>query len=160
MKTQQVQRTETKSDPPLEPPLAFLQRLWRLNQALELLSARMERSLGITAQQRLVLRCIGRSPKVTPGQLAELLHLDPGTISAAIKRLGAKGLIERTKDETDSRRALLTLSKVGRRLDIANSDGTVEGCVRTLLAETSPAKLRTLAVTIDRLTELLDATAP
>lgn len=159
MKTQQVQRTET-SDPPLEPPLAFLQRLWRLNQALELLSARMERSLGITAQQRLVLRCIGRSPNVTPGQLAELLHLDPGTISAAIKRLGAKGLIERTKDKTDSRRALLTLSKVGRRLDIANSDGTVEGCVRRLLAETSPAKLRTLAITIDRLTELLDATAP
>lgn len=160
MKTQQVPRTKSKTNPPLEPPLAFLQRLWRLNQALELLSARMERALGITAQQRLVLRCIGRSPNVTPGQLADLLHLDPGTISSAIKRLVAKGLIERTKDKVDSRRALLTLSKSGRRLDMANPHGTVEGCVRALLAETSPAKLRTLAVTIDRLTELLDATAP
>ena len=35
----------------------------------------MERSLGITAPQRLVLRCVGKFPGVSAGRLATLLHL-------------------------------------------------------------------------------------
>lgn len=160
MKTSPVARKASTPDVQLEPSLAFLRRLWRLNRSLELLSTRMERALGLTAQQRLVLRCIGRGPSITPGQLAELLHLDPGTISSAVKRLGTKRLIARTIDRKDSRRALLTLTAAGRRLDDANLQGTVEACVRRLLVETSPAKLRALAATIDRLTTLLDETEP
>jgi MarR family transcriptional regulator, organic hydroperoxide resistance regulator len=72
---------------PLGPALDFLQRLWRLNHALERLSSRMERQLGITAQQRLIIRCIGKYPGVGAGQLAALLHVDPGTVSAALNRL-------------------------------------------------------------------------
>ena len=84
------------TEPALEPTLAFLQRLWRLNHAIERLSMRMDRSLGVTTQQRLLLRCIGRTPNATAGQLAKLLHVDP-----ALRPPGAAALlpaVDRTYD--------------------------------------------------------------
>jgi MarR family transcriptional regulator, organic hydroperoxide resistance regulator len=83
---------------PLGPALNFLRGVWEMNHALEKLSLNMAQRLGVTAQQRLVLRCVGKFPGVTAGQLATLLHLDPGTVSAALKRLEEKALLERRKD--------------------------------------------------------------
>ena len=54
-----------KTEFPLEPPLDFLQHLWELNHALEQRSLQMERTMGVTAQQRLALRCIGHHPGLT-----------------------------------------------------------------------------------------------
>lgn len=147
------------TEPALEPTLAFLQRLWRLNHAIERLSMRMDRSLGVTTQQRLLLRCIGRTPNATAGQLAKLLHVDPGTLSTALPRLEQKGLVERTRDRADSRRWTLTLTEAGRALD-RPTDGTLEDAVGALLAEIPPEQAVTLLGGIDRLTELVDASEP
>jgi hypothetical protein len=65
-------------DYPLGPALGFLRSVWRLNHAVELRSARMEATLGISAQQRMMLRCLGAFPGITAGRLATVLHLDPG----------------------------------------------------------------------------------
>lgn len=117
---------------PLGPALEFLQHLWRLNQALERLSSRMERTLGITAQQRLVIRCVGKYPGMTAGQLARVLHLDPGTVSAALRRLEGKGVLARRRDRRDKRRVTLGLTAKGRTLD-RPAAGTVEHAVERLL---------------------------
>ena len=60
--------------------LEFLQCLWRTSHAMERRSRRMEKAIGVTAPQRLVLRFLGRFPGVTAGQLAQALHVDPGTL--------------------------------------------------------------------------------
>jgi DNA-binding MarR family transcriptional regulator len=140
---------------PLEPALDFLQRLWRMNHALERLSARMERSLGVTAQQRLVVRCIGKYPGITAGQLAGLLHVDPGTLSAALGRLERKGLVARRRDPRDRRRVSLGLTKAGRDLD-APTDGTVEAAVEALLESAGAKKTEAAVEVIERFTDLLD----
>jgi len=116
----------------LGPALEFLQHLWRLNHALERLSSRMERRLGITAQQRLVIRCVGKYPGMTAGQLARVLHLDPGTVSAALRRLEHKGALARRRDPRDMRRVTLGLTATGRALD-RPATGTVEHAVGRLL---------------------------
>jgi DNA-binding MarR family transcriptional regulator len=140
---------------PLGEPLEFLQRLWRLEQALERLSSRMLKRLGITAQQRLVLRCVGKYPGITPGQLAALLHVDPGTVSAALRRLEARRLLERRRDEVDSRRVTLGLTRAGRALD-APTEGTVEEAVTELLATTPPADLAAATAVLERLATLVN----
>lgn len=117
---------------PLGPALEFLQHLWHLNHALERLSSRMERTLGITAQQRLVIRCVGKYPGMTPGQLACVLHLDPGTVSAALRRLERRGALVRRRDPRDKRRVTLGLTAAGRALD-RPAAGTVEHAVERLL---------------------------
>lgn len=137
---------------PLGPALEFLRSIWRLNHALERRSSHMERTMGITAPQRLVLRCVGMYPGISAGNLADTLHLDPGTISATLRRLEASGLLERRKDPRDRRRTLLGLTPAGHALD-RPSAGTIEEAVRRVLAQCSP---ETLAAT-NRVVESLSA---
>ena len=113
-------------------PLDFLRCVWNLNHELERASLRMLRELGITAQQRLIVRAIGKFPGLPPGQLASLLHLDPSTISAALVRLEAKGILERRRDARDRRRIALGLTARGRELDRPTAR-TIESTVKRLL---------------------------
>lgn len=149
-----VNAAKTDTDYPLGPALDFLQRLWRLNHALEKMSSRMEKRIGVTAQQRLVLRCVGKYPGITAGQLAAVLHLDPGSVSAALNRLGKRGLLERRQDPQDKRRASLGLTPAGRRLDKPDTH-TVEGAAERLLAGTSARDMASAVHVLDRLTLLL-----
>jgi DNA-binding MarR family transcriptional regulator len=142
-------------DFPLGPALGFLQRLWRLNHALERLSSRMEKRLGVTAQQRFLIRCVGTYPGMTAGQLAAVLHVDPGTVSAALRRLEQKGLIERRRDPADSRRVALGLTRKGRALD-APAAGTIEQAVEELLASGSAGNAESAIAMIEGLTSLVD----
>ncbi|HEY0465130.1 MAG TPA: MarR family transcriptional regulator [Polyangiaceae bacterium] len=140
---------------PLGSALDFLQRLWRLNHALERLSGRMEKQFGVTAQQRLIIRCVGAYPGMTAGRLASVLNVDPGTVSAALRRLEQKKLIARRRDPVDCRRVALGLTARGRSLD-APALGTVEAAVTELLASTSSSDQRALTAVLERLTELVD----
>jgi MarR family transcriptional regulator, organic hydroperoxide resistance regulator len=142
-------------DYPLGAALGFLRRLWRLNHALEKLSLRMDQRLGVTAQQRLVIRCVGKYPGVTAGQLAGLLHIDPGTASATLNRLEEKQLVERRRDPRDKRRVTLGLTARGRLID-QPTDGTVEAAAQRMLDEMSEAEVAGVVTTLERFTTLLE----
>lgn len=144
------------TDYPLGPALDTLRRLWRLDHALAQLSRRMERTLGVTGQQRLIVRCIGKYPGINAGQLAGLLHLDPGTVSAALRRLEARALVERRRDPKDKRRVALGLTAAGHALDQPRL-GTVEHAVEALLAELSPREATRFVALIDRFAELVES---
>jgi len=139
---------------PLGPALEFLRHLSMLNHALERVSSRMDRELGITAQQRLILRCVGKFPGITAGQLATVLHLDPGSISAALKRLESKALLDRRKDPRDKRRVNLGLTAAGRALD-RPTDHTVEHGVERLLERVAAPELAATKKLLGVLTDLL-----
>jgi len=139
---------------PFEPALDFLQRLWQLNHALEQLSSRMEKHFGLTAQQGLVLRCIGRHRDLTAGRLANLLYVDPGTVSATLNRLEDKGLIVRRRDPRDKRRVALRLTTEGRAL-ASPTDGTVECAVERLLATVSQRNVQATVKVIEQLTRVV-----
>ncbi len=125
------------TQPPLPPALEFLQQLWQVNHTLERLSSRMEKSIGVTGQQRLIIRCVGRQPGLFAGHLAQLLHLDRGTVSATVKRLEAKKLISRRSDPSDGRRVSLRLTAKGQALDRPRK-GTAEHAVDAMM-RTQPA---------------------
>jgi len=140
---------------PLDPALDFLQQLWQLNHMLERVSSLMEKTLGVTAQQRLMLRCVGSFPGMTAAQLASVLHLDPGTVSTSLKRLEAKGLLVRRRDPADRRRVPLRLAASGLRLLRKGDAGTVEHAVRRLLLDVKPRQARAVRVVILELCALL-----
>jgi DNA-binding MarR family transcriptional regulator len=139
--------------------LDFLQCLWRTSHALERRSRRMEKAIGLTAPQRLVLRVLGRFPGMTAGQLARALHVDPGTLSANVRRLEARGLVERRRDPADSRRVTLGLTRQGRALDVP-AGGTVEAAADALLTSTSPRDIAAAVRVLDRFADLLLADDP
>ncbi len=140
---------------PLGPAIEFLRCLWQVNHSLERRSNRMGKDLGLTAQQRLTLRCIGRFPGITAGQLANVLHIDAGTLSTSLRRLERRELIERRRDPTDARRVTLGLTRLGRQFD-APREGTVEAAADGLLSEIPPEALKTTAEVLARFSELLD----
>lgn len=140
---------------PLGPALDFLRSLWRVSHALEQLSSRMDQRLGVTAQQRLVVRCVGKYPGMTAGHLAQLLHIDPGTASATLKRLDEKGILTRRRDTRDRRRIALGLTAKGRQID-RPLQGTVEDAAERLLAEVRPADTKRAVLLLERLAKLLE----
>lgn len=139
---------------PLEPPLDFLQHLWELNHALERKSLQMERLLGVTAQQRLLLRCIGKYPGITATELAGVLHLDRGTVSVSLRRLTKKALVAGRRDAKDQRRVALTLAAKGRALD-REDPRSVEYAVARLLDGVGPSAAAKTRQVLRRLSEAL-----
>ena len=125
----------------LGPVLDFMRALWALDHALQSASKRMEATRGVTAPQRLVVRIVGRFPGISAGEVADILHLHPSTLTGGLQRLGDRGLLERRPDPADGRRALLDLTPRGRKMDQLR-DGTVEAAVRRALRRLPPASVR------------------
>jgi DNA-binding MarR family transcriptional regulator len=125
----------------LEPVLDFMRLLWSIEHGLQRMSKRMEGELGITGPQRLVLRVVGRFPGLSAGELAHIVRLHPSTITGILQRLVARGLLERKRDPSDSRRARLRL-KPGAVAYTKSSSGTVEKAVMQALDRIGAANVR------------------
>jgi MarR family transcriptional regulator, organic hydroperoxide resistance regulator len=142
----------------LDPVLQFLRLMWAVDHKLQSVSKRMTTRIGLTGPQRFAVRCIGRRPGLAAGELATLLHLDPGTVTGILKRLEDARMIEREQDASDGRRMRLTLTRAGRAVD-RRSAGTVENAIRRVLASASPADLAGAGRVFRRLASELDAVA-
>ena len=138
----------------LGPAGDFLRCLWQLNHTIERVSRSMEKTIGVTAQQRMMIRCVGRFPGMTASQLAELLHLDAGTVSTALSRLERKHLLERRRSPRDRRRVTPGLTPAGHALD-RDAPGTVEHAVVALLKTAAERDVASARAVLGELTALL-----
>lgn|GEM_PF-204897 len=118
----------------LDEVLQFLRLIWAIDHGLNRASKRMERDLGITGPQRLVLRFVGLLPGITPGRLASILCLHPSTLTVILRSLERRNLVKRRRSPSDGRSSLLKLTSVGRILQRPFS-GTVESLVKEILSK-------------------------
>jgi DNA-binding MarR family transcriptional regulator len=146
---------EESREAPLGAVLDFMRLLWAVDHALQSASKRMETSFGVTGPQRLVLRIVGRFPGIAAGRVAEILHVHPSTLTGILKRLEARGMLQRKADPRDARRALFALTAKGRKLDTVRT-GAVELAVRRVLAR-EPGKVAATQEILAALSEELDA---
>lgn len=144
-----------RKDKPLEPALAFLRELWALDHALGSTSKRMHDRMGITAQQRMFLRFVGKYPRINAGDLASILYVEKSTLSLALKRLEKRGLVACHRDNTDARRTLIELTAAGRAFN-RPALGTVERAVRRALRTTTPRDVEAVRAFLQRLVLLLE----
>src|SRR4029079_14354806 len=79
----------------------------------------------VTGPQRLVLRVVGLLPGLSPGDLAAIMHVHPSTLTGVLPRLTSQQLLSRVDDPRDRRRAILRLTRGGRRVNTIRA-GTVE----------------------------------
>jgi len=112
--------------------LMFMRVLWAVAHGLESASKRMHGELGITGPQRLVLRIIGHHGRISAGELAEVLHIHPSSLTGMLRRLEEAEMIRRESDPFDRRRALLELTRRGMRLN-DQRQGTIEAIVEATL---------------------------
>ena len=113
-------------------------------------------TMGVTAQQRMVLRFIGKYPGINAVDLASMLHVEKSTLSIALKRLEQRQLVKRTRVAVDGRRASLALTARGRKF-LRPAVGTVERAVATALAATSARDQRAVRAFLQLLVRHLGA---
>ncbi|HEY3664770.1 MAG TPA: MarR family transcriptional regulator [Polyangiaceae bacterium] len=129
--------TALAASPDLGDVLGFMRLLWAVSHGLNSASKQMQARIGVTGPQRLVLRIIGHYRRISPGDLARVLQLHPSSLTGVIRRLDEAGFVSRETNPADKRRAVLRLTRSGKRLD-AQRAGTVEAAVRAALS-TLPA---------------------
>lgn len=134
--------------------LEFMRVLWALDHAMQERSKAMATHLGVTSPQRLALRLIGDQPGITSGRIAELLHLDPSTLTGVLQRLETHGMLTRKKDKDDGRRARLQITAHGKTV-LAQQVNTVESIVRSSLSAEKLKAVRKASGVIERVTAAL-----
>jgi MarR family transcriptional regulator, organic hydroperoxide resistance regulator len=140
MRRRDAIQTSDPTEAPLGNVLDFMRLLWAIDHALQRASKRMASTLGVTGPQRLVIRIVGRFPGISAGELAQILHLHPSTLTGVLRRLSRRGLIRRKPDSDDHRRVRLSLTDTGRKSD-QGVHGTIEGAVRHALRDASAVDL-------------------
>lgn len=73
--------------------------------------------LDLTYPQYLVMLVLWESDAISVNQIGSRLYLDSGTLTPLLKRLQAKGLVERTRSITDERNVIIHLTEQGRSLE-------------------------------------------
>jgi DNA-binding MarR family transcriptional regulator len=158
-----VSRQRRKNTPPapggpraLGEVLGFLQLLWDVSHELESVSKRMRAMVGVTGPQRLVLRLVGHYERPSPGELARALRVHPSSLTGVLRRLERAGLIRRTPDPADGRRAIVSLTVKGQRLN-DRKEGTAESAVRRALKALGRGRTATAGAVLRKLADELAA---
>jgi DNA-binding MarR family transcriptional regulator len=103
----------------------------------------------------MVLRIVGHLGSVSAGTLSALLHVHPGTLSAALRRLEGRGLLARQRADEDARRVLVVLTSLGERL-LATTEGTVERAATEVLSESEPEFISSTRLLIEQISRALE----
>lgn len=112
--------------------------------------------LGITYPQYLVLLALWEEDGARVSRLGERLHLDSGTLTPLLKRLEARGLVERRRSEEDERVVEVFLTAAGKRLKRRALEVPPAMLCK---ADLSLSELETLRNTLQTLTRKLHAAA-
>ena len=73
--------------------LRLWKRLWALSFGLNARSKQMAATIGVTGEERLVIRFIAQCPNSTPHMLARSLNVDARTIVRLLRRLEKRGFV-------------------------------------------------------------------
>ena len=95
----------------LENQLCFL--FHRISRDLDAAYRPLLGELGLTYPQYLVMLVLWEQDGRSVGELGQELCLDSGTLSPLLRRLEARGLLQRRRDPDDERRVTLHLTRDG-----------------------------------------------
>jgi MarR family multiple antibiotic resistance transcriptional regulator len=117
---------------------------------LEILSGIVHRAgdlelakIGLNLAQGMVLYCVSASPEpMTPMKLSRLIHKEPHTVSALVKRMEAKGLLKTRRDLKRKNWVRITLTSKGE--EVLQRWPTVTVVPDTLTSSLSKRELETL----------------
>ena len=139
----------TRAGPPFETTLHVRDTCLCLHtqRAARALARRFDdafRPLGLSNGQFSLLMSLNRPDPASMGSVASLLAMDRTTLTANLKPLARRGLVNVTVDKEDRRSRRLTLTPAGRALLVAAVPvwKKTHAAIERLLARSSPEELR------------------
>jgi len=132
---------QTEKEPDVSRAVNALRRMVRgLRSAAEA----VERDVNISAAQLFVLRELERAPDQSVKDLAAVTMTTHSTVSQVVAQLIAKGLVIRTADAVDGRRAVLRVSGRGAAL-LRKAPRAIQAGILVGFARLPAAERRSLA---------------
>lgn len=143
---------DTNADAPPTP----VTDLWRLADALErLLTTQVATTLGLTLPAFRLVGEVQRAPEgLTQRALATRLGVTPPTVSNAVDRLVAQGVLERRPDPGDQRAHRIHLAE---HAPLGPGVAVLTAVNDALVADLSDDEVATLAILLPRMTRALEA---
>ena len=127
----------------------------RLVRAEYLDSQKMSKQYGLTGPQSLVLRLLIKKGALSSADLSRQMYVTPSNITGIIDRLEKKVLVERIRQHSDRRVALITLTQSGQKLGKTIPD-PIEKKIVNQLSDLEPENLQILAMTMNQILNLID----
>lgn len=91
--------------------------LRRIIRGIDLHSRVLIRDYGLTGPQLIVLEELARSKEViSVGQLAKSVNLSHATVTDILVRLEKRGVVQRTRSNSDKRRVLVQMTDLGLKI--------------------------------------------
>ena len=106
------------------------------------------RALGATRTQWKALAHISRNEGLNQGALAELLEVEPITLTRMVDRLEEAGLVERRRDPADRRAWRLYLTEASHPV-LERMRGVADDLAAQALADVDAAQVASLTATLE-----------
>lgn len=113
---------------------------------------------GLSMSEMSALSRLDREGPTASGTLAKLEQITPQSMGVTLSALESRGLIQRRADPEDGRRAIMSLTRVGRDFVLRNRDASTEVVARSIAATFTAGEidqLRAAAALIGRLAQAL-----
>ena len=94
----------------------LLVALRKVIRAIDLRSKQLNRDVGLTGPQLLVMQNVGKFPGIMVRQIADNVNLSAATVTSILDRLEAKELVHRIRSTEDKRRVGVFLTDKGQEL--------------------------------------------
>lgn len=94
----------------------LLVALRKVIRAIDLRSRQLNREVGLTGPQLLVMQNIGKVPGIMVRQIADNINLSAATVTSILDRLEGRELVQRIRSTEDKRRVGVFLTEKGQEL--------------------------------------------
>ena len=109
----------------------------------------------LTNDQHYILRYISQSKECTSSELADAFEVNKSAITAIINRMTERGLIERTRDQSDRRVVYLTLTEEGHTL-YQSCQEKIEQLVQSIITKFEEQEIKNFIETYEKLAFILE----
>ena len=141
---------------PLSQPDGLAHAIARLRRALRRGARVADPSNPLAVAQLELLSALVENPGSRPGQLAQLLHMRPNTVTTIVNALAAHGMVSRVGADNDRRAIELTATSAGQEA-VQAWQATNAGVLHVALATLSAQQRRVLATALPALDALARA---
>lgn len=110
----------------------------------------------LTNDQHYILRYIYQTEECTSSELAEVFKVNKSAITAIINRMADRGLIKRTRDESDRRVVYLTLTDEGNIL-FEKTEDRIHCLVESIITKFNIDEIQHFIQTYEKLADILNS---
>ncbi len=130
--------------------------LRQIIRAMDLRSRQLEKSVGLTVPQLVVLKEVAEADGIPIGQIAKRISLSQATVTTIVDRLEQRGTIKRFRAQTDRRKVNLYITEMGTEL-IEKSPTILQEEFLNAFDELEPWEQTQILATLQRVAAMMNA---